>query len=116
MESKQIVITPVSQSGVGSWMVVSIDGVTYKSTATQDEFNYDAMDKAMDEIYTEIAQEDREAVELKFYSLKDAMKVAEEEEAYRAAHPEEFMMHPEDMNTITEDSTDTITESDTITE
>lgn len=92
MEDKKITVMPVSASGLGSWIIVNIDGTEYKSTPTQDEFNYDAMDNAMEEIYTLIDQTDREAVELKYYALKDAMKIAEEEEAYRAEHPEEFMV------------------------
>ena len=93
-------------SGVGSWIVVTVGDVTYKSPAMQGEFDREAMDAAMEQIYNEVPTEDRESVELAYASFLVAVANSEAEAAAREANPEMFM---EDYNMV-EDTTDTVVE------
>ena len=96
MENLNITITPVSASGVGSFIEVVIGDSRYKTDIVQGEFTEDVMNQ--------IPAEQQEAVELKFYQLLDAITNTKAEEEYRAQHPEEFM--PENFEPSVEEVTD----------
>lgn len=105
MENLNITITPVSASGVGSFIEVVIGDSRYKTDIVQGEFTEDVMKELMDKlIANQIPAEQQEAVELKFYQLLDAIANTKAEEEYRAAHPEEFM--PENFEPSVEEVTD----------
>ena len=89
MENLNITITPVSASGVGSFIEVVIGDSRYKTDIVQGEFTEDVMKEL---ITNQIPAEQQETVELKFYQLLDAITNTKAEEEYRAAHPEEFKM------------------------
>lgn len=90
MGEKVITLMPVSASGIGSFISVTIDDTNYKSTAVQGEFTKEAMDAAMEEIYKIVPTEDRESVELQYAAYLQAVANTEAEAKYRAEHPEEF--------------------------
>lgn len=105
MENINITITPVSASGVGSFIEVVINDNRYKTDIVQGEFTQDVMKELMDKlIANQIPAEQQEAVELKFYQLLDAIANTKAEEEYRAQHPEEFM--PENFEPSVEEVTD----------
>lgn len=106
MENLNITITPVSASGVGSFIEVVIGDSRYKTDLVQGEFTEDVMKELMNKLITnQIPAEQQEAVELKFYQLLDAItNTKAEEEEYRAQHPEEFM--PENFEPSVEEVTD----------
>lgn len=107
MENLNITITPVSASGVGSFIEVVINDNRYKTDIVQGEFTQDVMKELMDKlIANQIPAEQREEVELKFYQLLDAIANTKAEEEYRAQHPEEFM--PENFEPSVEEVTDEI--------
>lgn len=107
MENLNITITPVSASGVGSFIEVVINDNRYKTDIVQGEFTQDVMKELMDKlIANQIPTEQQEAVELKFYQLLDAIANTKAEEEYRAQHPEEFM--PENFEPSVEEVTDEI--------
>lgn len=107
MENINITITPVSASGVGSFIEVVINDNRYKTDIVQGEFTQDVMKELMDKlIANQIPAEQQEAVELKFYQLLDAIANTKAEEEYRAQHPEEFM--PENFEPSVEEVTDEI--------
>lgn len=105
MGNINITITPVSASGVGSFIEVVINDNRYKTDIVQGEFTQDVMKELMDKlIANQIPAEQQEAVELKFYQLLDAIANTKAEEEYRAQHPEEFM--PENFEPSVEEVTD----------
>ena len=105
MEELNITITPVSASGVGSFIEVIIGNNRYKTDIVQGEFTQDVMKELMNKLITnQIPAEQQEAVELKFYQLLDAIANTEAEEEYRAQHPEEFI--PENFEPSVEEVTD----------
>lgn len=105
MENLDITIIPVSASGVGSFIEVVINDNRYKTDIVQGEFTQDVMKELIDKlIANQIPAEQREAVELKFYQLLDAITNTKAEEEYRAQHPEEFM--PENFEPSVEEVTD----------
>mgnify|MGYP000124604974 CR=1 FL=1 len=107
MKELNITITPVSASGVGSFIEVVIGDSRYKTDIVQVEFTEDVMKELMDKLITnQIPAEQQEAVELKFYQLLDAITNTKAEEEYRAQHPEEFM--PENFEPSVEEVTDEI--------
>lgn len=107
MGNINITITPVSASGVGSFIEVVINDNRYKTDIVQGEFTQDVMKELMDKlIANQIPAEQQEAVELKFYQLLDAIANTKAEEEYRAQHPEEFM--PENFEPSVEEVTDEI--------
>lgn len=107
MEELNITITPVSASGVGSFIEVIIGDNRYKTDIVQGEFTQDVMKELMNKLITnQIPSEQQEAVELKFYQLLDAIANTEAEEEYRAQHPEEFI--PENFEPSVEEVTDEI--------
>lgn len=107
MGNINITITPVSASGVGSFIEVVINDNRYKTDIVQGEFTQDVMKELMDKlIANQIPAEQQEAVELKFYQLLDAIANTKAEEEYRAQHPEEFM--PENFEPSIEEVTDEI--------
>ncbi len=105
MEELNITITPVSASGVGSFIEVIIGDNRYKTDIVQGEFTQDVMKELMNKLITnQIPAKQQEAVELKFYQLLDAIANTEAEEEYRAQHPEEFI--PENFEPSVEEVTD----------
>ena len=105
MENLNITITPVSASGIGSFIEVVIGDSRYKTDIVQGEFTEDVMKELMNKLITnQIPAEQQEAVELKFYQLLDAITNTKAEEEYRAQHPEEFM--PENFEPSVEEVTD----------
>lgn len=107
MENLNITITPVSASGVGSFIEVVIGDSRYKTDIVQGEFTEDVMKELMNKLITnQIPAEQQETVELKFYQLLDAITNTKAEEEYRAQHPEEFM--PENFEPSVEEVTDEI--------
>ena len=107
MENINITITPVSASGVGSFIEVVIGDNRYKTDIVQGEFTEDVMKELMDKLITDqIPEVQQEAVELKFYQLLDAIANTKAEEEYRAQHSEEFM--PENFEPSVEEVTDEI--------
>ena len=105
MKELNVTITPVSASGVGSFIEVVIGDNRYKTDIVQGEFTQDVMKELMDKlIANHIPAEQREAVELKFYQLLDAIANTKAEEEYRAQHPEECM--PENFEPSVEEVTD----------
>ena len=100
-----IIIIPVSKSGVGNFIEVTIGNSKYKTDIAQGEFTEDVMKELMDKLITnQIPAAQQEAVELKFYQLLDAIANTKAEEEYRAQHPEEFM--PENFEPSVEEVTD----------
>ena len=111
MENLNITITPVSASGVGSFIEVVIDDSRYKTDIVQGEFTEDVMKELMNKLITKqipaeqpVTRALQEAIELKFYQLLDAIANTKAEEEYRAQHPEEFM--PENFEPSVEEVTD----------
>lgn len=106
MKELNITITPVSASGVGSFIEVVIGDSRYKTDIVQGEFTEDVMKQSMEKLMPTIPTEQQEPVELKFYQLLDAIANTKAEEEYRAQHPEEFM--PENFEPSVEEVTDEI--------
>lgn len=104
MENLNITITPVSASGVGNFIDVNINGLPYRTETVQGEFTEEVMKQSIEKLMPTIPAEQREAVELKFYQLLDAIANTKAEEEYRAQHPEEFM--PENFEPSVEEVTD----------
>lgn len=104
MENLNITITPVSASGVGSFIEVVIGDSRYKTDIVQGEFTEDVMKQSMEKLMPTIPTEQQEPVELKFYQLLDAIANTKAEEEYRAQHPEEFM--PENFEPSVEEVTE----------
>lgn len=86
---KNITIVPVTISGIGSYMEVSIDGAKYKSTAIRGQFEQTHMDAGIEEICLELPN-DATAIKKVYKKFLKALKNTEDEKAYRLAHPEEF--------------------------
>ena len=104
MENLNITITPVSASGVGSFIEVVIGDSRYKTDIVQGEFTEDVMKELMNKLITNQIPAEQQEVELKFYQLLDAITNTKAEEEYRAQHPEEFM--PENFEPSVEEVTD----------
>lgn len=79
-QEKNITVTPVTMSGVGNYIVVNINSKMYKSEVMQGEFTQDVMDKMMAGLLDLVPQEDREKVELKYYTLCTALRNTETEQ------------------------------------
>lgn len=78
MDNK-IIITPVMASGVGSFIDVNIDGMPYRTETIQGDLTEEVMKELINSLMPTIPAEHQEAVELKFYSLLDAIRNTSEE-------------------------------------
>lgn len=76
MENLNITITPVSASGVGSFIEVVIGDSRYKTDIVQGEFTEDVMKELMNKLITnQIPAEQQEAVELKFINYQTLLLI-----------------------------------------
>lgn len=103
MEEKVISIIPTVMSGVGSFVVVNVGDSCYKTDIVQKELTQEVVNNLIEKLLPTIPEEDREAVELKYYQLIEAMKNTEEEQKYRAEHPEKFKMNLMEDQSINEE-------------
>lgn len=103
MGEKVISIIPTVMSGVGSFVVVNVGESRYKTDIVQGELTQEVVNNLIRDLLPTIPEEDREAVELKYYQLIEAMKNTEEEEKYRAEHPEEFETNLTEEQSINEE-------------
>lgn len=74
MEEKVITVIPVTASGIGSFIDVIVDDTKYRSEVVQEELTEETMEKLIYSLLETIPHDIREAVELKYYALVQAMK------------------------------------------
>jgi predicted glutamine amidotransferase len=89
-------IQVAGESGVGTYMIVSTEVWTAKSTPVTGEWTDDTEKEAVDEIAMALSDNEANLLYAEYDSFVEARKNAEAEAAYRAEHPEEFETHSMD--------------------
>lgn len=94
MTEQNITIIPIMESGKGSAIRVKVGDRVYISDYSTEQLTSTTIETLFNSMKEQFNKNDVEDIELKFNELLDSIKKMEEEDAYREAHPEEFMKEP----------------------